>query len=246
MGQLSKIDTRAKKNFDKETTKLKFSKLNAELIDLQNILYAENKWKVLVIFQGMDASGKDGTTRNVFKGVNPLGIRVKSFKAPSEEEKSYNYLWRVFKEIPRSGMIQVFNRSYYEDILVPSVHKSVDPKLINNRYDDINAFEKILINDHTIIFKFYLHISKKEQNIRLKERISLPEKNWKYDESDLKESKKWNQYMEVYEQLFKRCNKNSPWHIIPADQNWYRDYLVIKTIVEQLRSLKMRYPLIKS
>lgn len=239
---LTRLNTRAPKGFEKDATKLKTAKLNTELAELQNVLYAENKRKVLVVFQGMDASGKDGVTKNVFKGVNPSGIRVKSFKAPSELERSYNFLWRIYSEIPRTGMIHVFNRSHYEDILVPTVHELIDQKRVNSRYEAINSFEKVLTDDNTILFKFYLHISKKEQLIRLKERIEHPEKNWKYNEADIRESRLWDKYMKVYESIFKKCAAASAWHIVPADQNWYRDYIVSKTIVEGLRSLRMKYP----
>lgn len=242
---LEKKNTRSPRNWDKEATKLKSAKLNAELAELQNVLYAENKWKVLVILQGMDASGKDGVVKNVFRGVNPLGIRVKSFKAPTEEEKAYNFLWRIQKEIPRTGMIQVFNRSYYEDILVPAVHKTVPEKILKNRYDQINSFEHLLTDDHTLILKFYLHINRKEQAERLKERMELPEKKWKYDPSDLRESKLWNQYMAEYEKIFSQCSKKSPWHIIPAGQNWYRDYVILEKIVSGLKELRMKYPKVK-
>lgn len=244
MASLSKIATRAPQKFDKEATRLKTAKLNNELSELQNLLYAENKHKLLVIFQGMDASGKDGATRNVFKGVNPLGIRVKSFKAPTREEASYNFLWRIYREIPASGMIQVFNRSHYEDILVPSVHNLIDKKKLNARYDYINAFENTLTDDNTIVLKFFLHISRKEQLIRLNERIKLPEKKWKYDPSDLKESKHWIKYMQVYETIFKKC-QGTGWNIIPADQNWYRDYAISKIIVDRLKGLDMKFPKLK-
>ena len=245
MNKLKKISTRAPKGFDKDAIKSKSVKLNSELSDLQNVLYAENKWKVLVIFQGLDASGKDGAAKNVFKGINPLGVHVKSFKSPTVEESNHNYLWRIFSSLPAKGMIQVFNRSYYEDILYPSVHKTIDKDILKNRFDQLNCLEEILVEDNTILLKFYLHISHKEQLIRLKERIALPEKNWKYSEADLKESKLWDNYMKVYELIFDKCDKNAKWMIVPADQNWYRDYVILKAIVEKLRSLKMKYPLIK-
>lgn len=242
---LAKIQTRAPKGCGKDKTKLQSAKLSAELAELQHVMYAENKWKLLVILQGMDASGKDGAVKSVFSGVNPMGIRVKSFKAPTEEEKAYNFLWRVNKEIPRTGMIQVFNRSHYEDILVPTVHKLVQPKLLEKRFEQINMFEDMLADDHTIILKFYLHISRKEQQEKLEERMTLPEKKWKYDPSDIKESKHWTAYMKVYEEIFKRCGKKHPWTIVPAGQNWYRDHIILKEIVGALKKLDMKYPKIK-
>jgi PPK2 family polyphosphate:nucleotide phosphotransferase len=246
MAVLTKIDTRSPKGLDKEATKLKSLKLNAELAELQNVLYAENKYKVLVVFQGMDASGKDGVVKNVFRGVNPAGIRVRSYKSPTLEESSHNFLWRIYKEVPCSGMIQVFNRSHYEDVLFPSVHNLVPEKTIKRRLDQINSFEDVLTDDNTILFKFYLHISKKEQMIRLKERMQMPEKKWKYNPSDLTESRLWDKYMKVYENIFAKCGKDHPWKIIPADQNWYRDYVVLTHIVPKLRELKMKYPKIKN
>lgn len=243
---LDKRSTRAPKGWDKDVTRLKNTELNAELAGLQNLLYAENKWKVLIILQGMDASGKDGVVKHAFSGgINPLGIRVKSFKAPTEEEKSYNFLWRIQKELPRTGMIQIFNRSYYEDILVPSVHATLPKKILKHRYDQIRSFEQLLADDHTVILKFYLHISRKEQLERLKERMLMPEKKWKYDPTDLKESKYWSLYMREYEKIFKTCSKDHPWIIVPAGQNWYRDHVILKETVSALKALKMKYPKVK-
>lgn len=245
MSQLEKLHTKAPKGLEKDAVKLKSVKLNAELAELQNVLYAENKYKVLVVLQGMDASGKDGTVKSVFRGVNPAGIRVKSFKSPTLEENSHNFLWRIYKELPASGMIQVFNRSHYEDILFPGVHNLITPATVKRRMDQINSFEDVLADDNTLIFKFYLHISKKEQAQRLSDRINLPEKKWKYDPSDLKESKFWNSYMEMYESIFRKCGKKHEWEIIPADQNWYRDHLILTSLVTRLRKLKMKYPKVK-
>lgn len=246
MSILAKIETRSPKGLDKEATKLKVLKLNAELAELQNVLFAENKYKVLVVFQGMDASGKDGVVKGVFRGINPAGVRVKSFKSPTVEERSHNFLWRIAKEVPPSGMIQVFNRSHYEDILFPTVHNLVPEKIMKRRYDQINSFEDVLTDNNTILFKFYMHISKKEQMERLKERMVLPEKKWKYNPSDIKESRLWDKYMKVYENIFAKCGKHHPWKVIPAGQNWYRDYVVLSHIVPKLRSLKMQYPKIKN
>ncbi|HYG51315.1 MAG TPA: PPK2 family polyphosphate kinase, partial [Flavobacteriales bacterium] len=221
MTRLDKLPTRAPKGFEKDTIKLKSVKLCAELAELQNVLYAEGRYKVLVVLQGMDASGKDGTVKSIFKGVNPAGIRVKSFKSPTPEEKSHNFLWRIYREIPASGMIQVFNRSHYEDLLFPGVHKLITPAIMKRRMEQINSFEDALTDDNTVLFKFYLHISKKEQSKRLRDRITLPEKKWKYDPSDLKESRLWNNYMDLYQHIFRKCGKSHPWEIIPADQNWF-------------------------
>jgi PPK2 family polyphosphate:nucleotide phosphotransferase len=246
MANLEKLSTKAPSGLEKDAVKLKSAKLNTELSELQNVLYAENKYKVLVVLQGMDASGKDGTVKSVFKGINPAGIRVKSFKSPSIEEQSHNFLWRIYHELPPSGMIQIFNRSHYEDILFPGVHKLISHETVKRRMQQINSFEDVLTDDNTLLFKFYLHISKKEQSRRLEDRMNLPQKKWKYDPSDLKESKLWNSYMDMYKTIFNKCGKDHAWEIIPADQNWYRDYLILVSMVDRLKKLKMKYPKVKN
>lgn len=238
---LSKISTRAPKSFDKEKTKLQTTILVDEISELQNILYAQGKYKVLIILQGMDASGKDGAIKAVFKGVNPLGCSVKAFKAPNTEEQGYDFLWRIHKNVPEKGMIKIFNRSQYEDILVPTVHKLLPAEIIEKRYKHINQFEEFLVDNDTLILKYYLHISKEEQTIRLQERLTDYKKFWKHNDQDEKEAKLWNNYMKVYERIFKDCNKAAPWQIIPADQNWYKEYLIAKSIVDSLKKLKLSY-----
>jgi PPK2 family polyphosphate:nucleotide phosphotransferase len=239
--QLSKISTRAPKSFDKEKTKLQTTILVDEISELQNILYAQGKYKVLIILQGMDASGKDGAIKAVFKGINPLGCSVKAFKAPNTEEQGYDFLWRIHKNVPEKGMIKIFNRSQYEDILVPTVHKLLPAEIIEKRYKHINQFEEFLVDNDTIILKYYLHISKEEQTQRLQERLTDYKKFWKHNDQDEKEAKLWNNYMKVYERIFKDCNKAAPWQIIPADQNWYKEFLIAKSIVESLKGLKLSY-----
>lgn len=239
--QLSKINTRAPKNFDKEKTKLQTNLLVEEISELQNILYAQGKYKVLIVLQGMDASGKDGAIKAVFKGVNPLGCSVKAFKTPNTEEQAYDFLWRIHKNVPEKGMIKIFNRSQYEDILVPTVHKLFPKELLEKRYKYINQFEEFLVDNDTLILKFYLHISKEEQTLRLEERLTNYKKFWKHNDQDEKEAKLWNEYMKVYERIFKECSKAAAWQIIPADQNWYRDFLIAKSIVESLKKLKLTY-----
>lgn len=238
---LSKISTRAPKSFDKEKTKLQTTLLVDEISELQNILYAQGKYKVLIILQGMDASGKDGAIKAVFKGVNPLGCSVKAFKAPNTEEQGFDFLWRIHKNVPESGMIKIFNRSHYEDILVPTVHKLFPKEIIEKRYKHINQFEEFLVDNDTLILKFYLHISKEEQTMRLQERVTDYKKYWKHNDQDEKEAKLWNNYMKVYERIFNDCNKAAPWQIIPADQNWYKEFLIAKSIVENLKKLKLSY-----
>jgi len=243
--KLSDISTRAPKELDKEATKEKTQKILEDLDELQNLLYAENKHAVLVIIQGMDASGKDGAIRNVFGKFNPQGVQVKSFKAPSAEELTHDFLWRIHSHAPAKGMIQIFNRSHYEDILITRVHKWVDDKTAKKRMKAINDFEQLLTeHGNTHILKYYLHISPEEQQERLNERIKLPQKQWKYNENDYTEAKLWDDYMRVYEDCFDNCNE-VPWTIVPADQNWYKEYCIAKELKKLLTSLDMKYPGIK-
>ncbi len=240
--KLNDIDTLAPKDFDKKETKEKIEKLLKELDELQNLLYAEHKHSVLVVIQGMDGSGKDGAIRNVFTSMNPQGVNVKSFKAPTEEELAHDFLWRVHQHAPAKGMIHLSNRSHYEDILVTRVHKWCNDEMAAKRMKAINDFEELLQeHNHTHILKFYLHVSKEEQHARLKERMKDPAKMWKYNEKDFAEAKLWKEYMQVYEDCFENCNK-APWTIVPSDQNWYKDYLIATRLYELLKSLDMQYP----
>jgi PPK2 family polyphosphate:nucleotide phosphotransferase len=194
----------------------------------------------------MDASGKDGVVKNVFNTVNPMGCMVYPFKAPSELEMKHDFLWRIHIKVPEKGMIHVFNRSHYEDVLIQRVHHWVDEKKIRQRYDHINNFEKLLKDSGTAILKFYLHISKDEQLKRLKERLSDKTKMWKYNENDLKEREFWNHYMNSYQRVFESCSKYADWHIIPADQNWYKEYLIAKKVVETMEGFNMKFPGLKA
>lgn len=242
---IKNISTKAPDGWDKEATKLKTKDILAELNELQNLLYAENKHSVLVIFQGMDASGKDGVVRDVFTSMNPTGIRVYSFKVPTEEELLHDFLWRVHKVTPPRGMIHVFNRSHYEDILVTRVHGMIDDATAQKRIKAINDFEQLLTEHaNTTILKFYLHISQEEQHEQLVERLKEPAKMWKYNSKDFDESAQWDTYMKYYEEAFNSCN-NIPWHIIPADQNWYKSHLVATILRDTLKGLNMKYPGIK-
>jgi len=240
--KLHKLSTKSDPKFNKTETEKETEKLKEKIFNQQNILFAERKHSLLVILQGSDASGKDGTVRHVFSLLNPMGVEVKAFKAPTEEEMEHDFLWRIHKEVPRKGMIQIFNRSHYEDILVPTVHKSVDKDLIKKRYERINGFERDLSESGTIILKFFLHISKEEQNIRIKERLTDPKKLWKYDPADKQESHNWDAYMKVYEKIFEKCGPDQPWIIVPSDDKWYRNYVIAKVIYKTLKSLKMKYP----
>lgn len=242
---LKDIDTRAPKELDKKETKEKLADIIAELDELQNLLYAESKHSLLIVIQGMDASGKDGLTRHVFGQMNPQGVTVKSYKAPTAEELAHDFLWRIHQHTPAKGMIQIFNRSHYEDILVTRVHGWCDDELAARRMRAINDFERLLTeHNNTTILKFYLHISPEEQQVRLKERLHNPAKMWKYNENDFTEAKLWDKYRDYYEDAFKHCN-DVPWEIIPADQNWYKEYLVAKRLREVLTGFDMQFPGLK-
>jgi PPK2 family polyphosphate:nucleotide phosphotransferase len=242
---LQKISTRAPKGLDKEKTKKKTAELVEQLAELQNRLYASSSHSLLVVIQGMDASGKDGLIKNVFGHLNPQGVQVSSFKAPTPEELAHDFLWRIHKVCPPKGMIQIFNRSHYEDILVTRVHGWCDDKTAAERVAAINAFEQLLTrHGNTLILKIYLHISKEEQHQRLKERMTDPTKMWKYNEKDWAESELWPEYMKMYEDCFNRCGE-IPWQVIAADQNWYKEYLVAQKAVEMLEKLKLKYPVLK-
>lgn len=242
MATLDKISTRAPKDLDKQQTKDETLGLLKELNELQNVLYAEGKHSVLVILQGMDASGKDGAIKKVLGQLNPQGVMVTSFKVPTEEELKHDFLWRIHQHTPGKGMIAVFNRSHYEDVLVTRVHKWCDDRTAEKRFDAINDFEELLsVHNSTAIFKFYLHISREEQQQRFNERLEDPTKAYKYNENDSKEAELWDTYMNMYEDVFENCNA-IPWTIVPADQNWYKEYIIARTLVKGLRALDMKYP----
>lgn len=240
--KLKEIETKAPAGFDKPDMRTELTILHKQLFSLQHLFYANASKSMLIVFQGMDTSGKDGTIRHVFSCVNPLGVHATSFTEPCDKEKVHDFLWRIYQQLPEKGRIQIFNRSHYEDILVPAVHRTLEEKLIERRYHYINSFEQQLEDSGTIILKFYLHISRNEQQKRLKERLTDAMKKWKYKNSDDEESKKWDRYIDSYEKIISRCSTEIPWHIIPADDKWYRNYLVAKTIVKKLESLKMDYP----
>jgi len=243
--QLAQIDTRAAEDLDKKEIKEKTQAILLKLDEFQNLLFAESKHAILIVLQGMDGSGKDGVIKNVFTSMNPQGVNVKSFKVPTEEEASHDFLWRVHHYAPPKGMIQVFNRSHYEDILVTRVHKWCDDVTAKKRMKAINDFEELLQeHNHTHILKFYLHISPEEQQKRLKERIKDPAKMWKYNEKDFEEAKLWGTYMQMYEECFENCNV-VPWTIVPSDQNWYKEFMIAKNLYDLLKSLNMKYPGLK-
>jgi PPK2 family polyphosphate:nucleotide phosphotransferase len=240
--KLSSLDTRAPKNLDKQTTKDATAKILEELDELQNLLFAESKHSVLVVIQGMDGSGKDGVIRNVLGNMNPQGVTVKSYKAPTADELSHDFLWRIHQHAPARGLIQVFNRSHYEDILITRVHKWCDDETARKRMVAINDFERLLQeHNNTHILKFYLHVSPEEQHERLSERMKEPAKMWKYNEKDFDEAKLWDVYMEMYEDCFENCNKPE-WTIVPSDQNWYKENIIATALRDLLKGLDMQFP----
>ena len=228
---------------DKANAENELKKLRKKLINLQQLLYSENRHKVLIVLQAMDSGGKDGTIHSIFKGVNPQGISVASFKVPTPVELGHDYLWRVHTKTPQTGEMVIFNRSHYEDVLVVRVHNLVPKKVWEKRFEHITRFEKLLADEGTTILKFFLNISKEEQKKRFLERIEMPEKQWKFNPNDIEERKFWDAYMRAYEETISKTSTSyAPWFIIPANQNWYRDLVIAKIITDCLDNLKMNYP----
>lgn len=227
----------------KAEAKQKSSTVQARLAELQELLYAAHERKLLVVLQGMDTSGKDGTIRHVMGGFNPVGTRVVSFKKPSLEELDHDYLWRVHRQVPGKGEAVVFNRSHYEDVLVVRVHSLVPKATWRKRYDQIKAFEQMLFEEGTVILKFFLHVSKEEQRARLQARVEDPTKRWKFQHGDLEERAFWRDYQRAYEDALSQTSTDeAPWYIVPANQKWYRNYVVGSVIADALESLRMTYP----
>ncbi len=228
---------------DKDAGKEAAKELNKRLEELQELLYAEGRHKVLIVLQAMDAGGKDGTIRHVFDGTNPQGVKVASFKKPTAEELAHDYLWRVHRHAPKAGEIAIFNRSHYEEVLVVRVHDLVPPERWRRRYRHIVEFERLLAEEGTTILKFFLHISKDEQKERFQSRLDEPHKRWKFAKGDLAERKRWDDYMRAFEvALSKTSTELAPWYVIPADRKWYRNLVISRILVETLDSLEMSYP----
>lgn len=226
-----------------DDTKAQVDESLARISKLQERLYAEGKRALLLVLQGMDTSGKDGTTKIVMRDVNPQGVEVTSFKAPSKEELSHHFLWRVKQRVPARGMIGVFNRSHYEDILVVRVHNLVPKEIWSTRYEQINDFEKMLCEEYVKIVKVFLHISKDEQKKRLEERLAEKDKLWKFNPADLKEREFWKEYREAYEDALSKCSTAwAPWHIVPADKKWYRNLVVSHLVREALEEIDPEFP----
>ena len=239
--KLSKIKTFPPEKINREKLEALTVELVRKIGDLQHTMYAEGKKSLLIILQGMDASGKDGTTKTVFADCNPTGIDVKAFKKPTEDEFAHDFLWRVHNVTPRKGNIMIFNRSHYEDILIQRVHKWIDEKRVKARMTAINAFEQLLVADNeTTVLKFYMHISKERQQEKLQERIDDPTKHWKHKAADWAENDHWDEYMKCYEDAI---NKSEiPWHIVPCDKRWYRNYFVAQIVYDTLKKMKPQLP----
>ena len=252
-------------DFDPEDTGKIHSKKHAEklladgiadMTDLQSKLYAQDRWGVLLIFQAMDAAGKDGVIKHVMSGVNPQGCQVHSFKTPSVEELNHDYLWRALQRLPERGQIGIFNRSYYEEVLVVRVHPEllknsrIPPSLLTkdiwkDRFEDINCFDRYLTRNGIVVRKFFLNLSKKEQKKRFLDRLDRPEKNWKFSEADVREREYWNDYMKAYEDMIiHTASPQAPWYVIPADNKWFTHVVVAAAIVETMEDLKLAYPVV--
>ncbi len=241
MGILDQHNPSGPAHWEKKETEKLTKDLLDEIYEYTKRLYAEGKRSILVVLQGMDASGKDGLTRTLFKEVSPAWVNVHSFKKPTDEEFAHDFLWRIHKCTPENGTITVFNRSHYEDILVPSVYGYIDKKTIDQRYDQINAFEKYLEANGTTILKFYLNVSYDKQEVKLLERINTKEKHWKHSDGDWETRENWSSFMQVYEQIFERCN-DVPWHIIPCDHNWTKLHTAATILVDTLKKMDPQFP----
>lgn len=241
---LSKNDLRDTSYFENREAAEKSLREDTDAIDkLQDRLFAEGRQSLLLVLQATDAAGKDGTIRKVFGPVDPLGIRAHSFKKPTPEELSHDFLWRVHRKVPAKGEIAIFNRSHYEDVLVVRVHRLVDKKVIEARYDQINEFERLLSAYGTRIVKVYLQVSKEEQRERLQERVDIPAKRWKFNQGDLEERKLWDQYQDAFEVMLERCSTAwAPWFVVPADRNWYRNAVVARLVRLTLEDMDPQYP----
>jgi PPK2 family polyphosphate:nucleotide phosphotransferase len=241
---LARVDADSTAGLDgKRRAREELAEIHKRLVALQEVLYAEGKHALLVIIQAMDTGGKDSTIRHVFGPLNPQGVRVTGFKVPTPEELAHDFLWRVHREVPRKGMIGIFNRSHYEDVLVVRVHGLVPPGQIRKRYGQINAFEKHLTENGVTLLKFCLHISKEEQKERLQSRLDRPDKHWKFNTGDLAERKLWGKYMRAYETALTRCSTpHAPWYVVPANRKWYRDVVIGRIVLRTLEGLDLQYP----
>lgn len=240
--QTGRMSTLPPKGTSRSSIKKNVESLEEELAELDDLLYAAREHAMLIVLQGRDTAGKDGTIREILDHCNAQGVRVESFKVPTDEERSHDFLWRVHAKVPAHGEIVLFNRSHYEDVLVPHVHSLLPESTIESRYAAINDFERLLVDNRTILLKFFLNISADEQEQRLLEREKEREKAWKLSVGDWKERQYWDDYTRAYDAALTRCSTTvAPWHVVPADKKWYRNYVVLKTVVETLRLYKAQW-----
>src|SRR6202048_1710213 len=242
--RLAKLSTSETSGYKSErAASAALSKHRAALATLQEVLYACQTKALLIVLQGMDTAGKDGPIRHIFSGINPQGCDVTAFKVPTPLNPRHDFLWRVHAATPARGTIGIFNRSHYEDVLVPAAHKRVPLSTIRKRIDDINEFEEMLVDNDVVILKFFLHISREEQTRRLQARLDDPDKHWKLDPADFRERQFWNEYMEAYERVLATTSpKHAPWFVIPSDQKWYRNIVISGILVDAMKALRLRYP----
>jgi PPK2 family polyphosphate:nucleotide phosphotransferase len=242
--RLSRLSTSEHPGFDdKQATEPVLAEHAKRLAAMQEVLYAGQQKAVLIVLQGMDTAGKDGTISHIFSGINPQGCNVASFKVPTALEARHDFLWRCHEQVPPRGMIGIFNRSHYEDVLWPRVHGAMDPKEMRKHLDEINTWEAMLADNNVAILKFFLHISREEQTARLQSRIDTPDKHWKLSPADFSERRFWPQYMDCYEEILSTTShKHAPWFVIPADNKWFRNVAISAVLVEAMESLKLKYP----
>jgi PPK2 family polyphosphate:nucleotide phosphotransferase len=239
--RLKSISTKPPESANEESVREENILLRKRIGELQQMLYAESSRGLLVIMQGMDASGKDGAIKGVFSEVNPMGVRVIAFKKPTEVEYAHDFLWRIHAETPPHGMIHVFNRSHYEDIVIPTVKGYIPKHIISKRFEAINNFEEMLQQNGTTVMKFYLHVSHDEQQVRLKERMTNPKKFWKHKDEDWENTRHWDDFMEIYSKVINDCDV-IPWNIVPADKNWYKENQIAKSVLTALEKIDPKYP----
>jgi PPK2 family polyphosphate:nucleotide phosphotransferase len=228
---------------DKEDTKKRTRRCAKRIAELQELLYANSRQALLLVFQGLDASGKDGAIRKVLHYVNPAGVETAYFKVPTAEERAHDFLWREHQKVPRFGNIGVFNRSHYEAVLAERVVGELPRPVVKQRYRQIVEFERMLVENNVVLLKFYLHLSRAEQAKRFRERLKIPHKKWKFSSADLETRRKWNKYMEAYEDMLNATSHaDARWHLVPCDHNWYRNYVVASTVVAAMESLHLKWP----
>ncbi|PYQ31188.1 MAG: polyphosphate kinase [Acidobacteria bacterium] len=243
--RLHDIDPDATPDFrgSKAAAEEKRDKMRTTLDELQELMWAEHRRRLLIVLQGMDTAGKDGTIRYLMDGFNAASVRVASFKKPTAPELDHDFLWRIHQQVPGNGEIVIFNRSHYEDVLIVRVHEFVPEDVWRQRYEQINDFERMLTESGTTILKFFLHISKDEQKERLQERVADPQKHWKFNAGDLEERKLWDEYQKAYEDaLEKTTTDHAPWYIVPANRKWYRNYVIGSVVIETMKKFRMKYP----